>query len=591
MKRSPHITIQAVLFTVMGILTAALLIYLWVTPNIDTWHSRELPGCEQVQNISFREVRDPDSPTGIARQFSFRLDDELSYDTTLIFRFSHQTAYVELDGEPVYSLTTSDRLSMVRTTGSNWAMIPLHREDAGKEIRVVLTPVYQNYQHQTIEFMVGSKLAAYTNQFRISLPEIVLSLLDILAGLALLCAAVYFSFRSSKSPTFYALALLAISLGLWNFTQTDFAPLIMPQKTVFLYYTSLTMLMLCVIPLIKSVKPPKKKRMAQILDAWCVICGVASVAQLALQIFGVWDLREMLKVTHGMIAVSSLILIVRAFVEWRGRARGGETDGGRIGGIWLLGVGALLDMAVYYFTNAQILFFVLLAIFCYVLNEGLHIFVAYVRQKQLLEEKDTQLTLSRITIMMSQIRSHFVFNILNAISGMCKYDPEKADETVVRFSRYLRNNIDIMEDDKPILFSVELVHLEDYVELEQVRFGDRIEFYTDVKTDQFMIPPLILQPVVENAIKHGLTKKQGGGSVILRTWEDGENIKISVEDDGVGFEPSALDKAHSVGLRNIRYRLQHLAHGTLDIQSQPNVGTTVTITIPKKESEPCTSFM
>lgn len=166
---------------------------------------------------------------------------------------------------------------------------------------------------------------------------------------------------------------------------------------------------------------------------------------------------------------------------------------------------------------------------------------------------------------------------------MCKYAPEKADDTIVRFSRYLRNNIDIMEKDGNIPFETDLHQLEDYVALEQVRFGDKIEFFTDVETVDFMIPPLILQPVVENAIKHGISKKQGDGIIILRTRDDKENIVITVEDDGIGFDMTELNKEHSVGIRNIRFRLQHLVNGTLDIKSQVNKGTTVTITIPKEK--------
>lgn len=187
--------------------------------------------------------------------------------------------------------------------------------------------------------------------------------------------------------------------------------------------------------------------------------------------------------------------------------------------------------------------------------------------------------------MMSQIRSHFVFNILNAISGMCKYDPEKADDTVVRFARYLRNNIDIMQEDKNIPFATDLRQLEDYVALEQVRFGDKIEFYTDAETMDFMIPPLILQPVVENAIKHGISKKTGNGTIILRTRRQGETVVITVEDDGIGFDMAELDKEKSIGLKNIRFRLEHLINGTFDISSEVNKGTVVTITIPKQEEE------
>ncbi len=214
----------------------------------------------------------------------------------------------------------------------------------------------------------------------------------------------------------------------------------------------------------------------------------------------------------------------------------------------------------------------------------MQLLIGFTEQKNALEEMEIKLALSRTTTMMSQIRSHFVFNLLNAISGMCKYDPEKADDTVVRFARYLRNNIDIMEEDKNIPFATDLKQLEDYVALEQVRFGDKIEFYTDIETEDFLIPPLILQPVIENAIKHGISKKQGNGTIILKTREQGENIIITIEDDGIGFDRKELEKEKSVGLKNIRFRLEHLVNGTFSIFSKVKEGTVVTITIPKNNT-------
>lgn len=243
-----------------------------------------------------------------------------------------------------------------------------------------------------------------------------------------------------------------------------------------------------------------------------------------------------------------------------------------------------MDLLLYYFAVNPIgMLFTLGAILCYSLLESVRLLISFTEQKNALEEMENQLTLSRTITMMSQIRSRFVFNILNAISGMCKYDPEKEDDTIIRFARYLRNNINIMENDKNIPFTTDLRQLEDYVMLEQVRFGDKIEFYTDIEADQFMIPPLILQPVVENAIKHGVSKKMTDGIIILRTRDTGDAIVITVEDDGVGFDIEELNKEKSVGLRNIRFRLQHLVNGTLDIASEVGSGTIVTITIPKKE--------
>lgn len=188
---------------------------------------------------------------------------------------------------------------------------------------------------------------------------------------------------------------------------------------------------------------------------------------------------------------------------------------------------------------------------------------------------------SRVVLAMSQIRTHFIFNVLNAISGMCKYDPEKADETIVRFARYLRSNIDILQDDEPVPFSKELEHLEDYLALEQVRFEDKIHFDKNIEVQDFKIPPLVLQPLVENAIKHGLMPKPAGGTIVLRTREDKKHIVITVSDDGVGFRREDLEKEGSVGLSNVQFRLQHMVHGSLEIEEEPGKGTCITITIPR----------
>lgn len=203
------------------------------------------------------------------------------------------------------------------------------------------------------------------------------------------------------------------------------------------------------------------------------------------------------------------------------------------------------------------------------------------------EQLQTQLQSNSILLANSQIRTHFIFNLLNAISGMCKYDPEKADQTVVRFARYLRTNIDMIQADELAPFPTTLRYVEDYVALEQVRFGSKLRFVTSIAAEDFLFPPLILQPLVENAIKHGITAQPHGGTVTLETlWQDG-NIIIRVSDDGVGFDPAQDGDPRSVALQNIRFRLKTMVNGKLDIRSAPGCGTTCTITIPEKEVMSC----
>ena len=196
---------------------------------------------------------------------------------------------------------------------------------------------------------------------------------------------------------------------------------------------------------------------------------------------------------------------------------------------------------------------------------------------------------SRITLAMSQIRTHFIFNVLNAISGLCKFDPAQADAAVVSFARYLRSNIDSMTEDRLVSFESELTRTENYVALEKIRFGDKILLRKEIGVSGFCLPPLILQPIVENAIRHGLLKKPDGGVITLRTLRADGFVRIEVEDDGVGFDPANLPQTkpngrRSVALDNVRFRLEHMVCGQIDIKSSPGKGTLVTLSIPEKEA-------
>lgn len=584
MKAMRNLSLHKIEKAVAALVGALLVIVLILSAVTHTAAdmSRAAGDFAAVEGVSFEKIRDDYAPAGIINECRFTLG-EIGHADTLAFFINHHHVEVYLAEECVYSLTADH--GPIRTPGGFWPMIPLCGEDAGKEVRVVLTPLYGDYQDKIPDFLLGSELAIYKAHFYQALPEMALSLCVVLAGLFLLCMAVYHSMRRDTVARLYALSLLAVFTGFWRFTYGRFAYLLFEHHTVLVYYISIISLMLVALTMLNCVELSEGQKGHKTIRICSLIYCVAFAAQLLLQLAGVLDLRQMLKTTHAAIIISAAALCFSGVSAWIRRL----SESGRLFGngySLLLGIGAITDLLLHYFAETSVgMLFTLGAILCYSMLEGIWMLIRYTNQKNALEEMRTQLTLSRTATMMSQIRSHFVFNLLNAISGMCKYDPEKADDTIVRFARYLRSNIDIMEDDRNIPFAADLHQLEDYVVLEQVRFGDKIEFYTDIETDRFMIPPLILQPVMENAIKHGISKKQSNGTIILRTRDAGENIVITVEDDGVGFDMQELSKEKSVGLKNIRFRLRHLVNGTMEIESEIGRGTTVTITIPKKEAE------
>ena len=207
------------------------------------------------------------------------------------------------------------------------------------------------------------------------------------------------------------------------------------------------------------------------------------------------------------------------------------------------------------------------------------------QKSQLEAEKnmvEAELKESRISIMLSQIQPHFIYNTLGTIERMCLKDPQKAFELVRNFSLYLRGNFSELDSVTPIRFEQELKHVEYYINIEKVRFPDmNIEY--DVEATEFVLPALSVQPLVENAIKHGLMRLETGGTVKIHSYETSTHFCVEITDSGVGFDVDAtIDEKKHIGLRNIRGRLKAMVNGALILESEPGVGTKAVIMIPKE---------
>lgn len=160
-------------------------------------------------------------------------------------------------------------------------------------------------------------------------------------------------------------------------------------------------------------------------------------------------------------------------------------------------------------------------------------------QGRRMAEQDAALTQSRISIMLSQIQPHFLYNSLNTIRYLCKADPDRAQKAVDDFATYLRGNLDSLKRTAPVSLDTELEYIRIYLSLEKMRFDDELQIVYDLQATGFLLPALTVQPLVENAVKYGVSKKEGGGTVSIATRETPDCFTISVSDDGVGYDPSA----------------------------------------------------
>ncbi|MGS5018160.1 ATP-binding protein [Paenibacillus sp. JJ1683] len=196
---------------------------------------------------------------------------------------------------------------------------------------------------------------------------------------------------------------------------------------------------------------------------------------------------------------------------------------------------------------------------------------------------------SEMAFLQAQIKPHFLYNALNVIVSTVAVDPDKAAELLMELSQYLRGSFDFQNRENTVPLCKELELVESYVALEKARFEERLQVTIEVgRNIRSLIPPLSIQPIVENAIRHGVMQRATGGTVRVIVQEAGADLVVSVTDDGVGIPPERLrhllSEEHvssSVGLRNIHRRLIHMYGEGLQIESNPMQGTTVSFRVPE----------
>ena len=196
-----------------------------------------------------------------------------------------------------------------------------------------------------------------------------------------------------------------------------------------------------------------------------------------------------------------------------------------------------------------------------------------------IQEDAKKLKDADVMLMVSQIQPHFIYNTLSSISTLISLDPEKAQQALDEFTDYLRVNLSAISATKLVSFEDELKHIKTYVDLEKMRFNDRVHVIYDTQVIDFPVPPLSVQPLVENAIKHGILKKIEGGTVTLKTYENDEAYVVEINDDGVGFNMDDVDFKENkhIGLNNVKYRIETMCKGDVKFESEVNKGTKVVV--------------
>lgn len=207
------------------------------------------------------------------------------------------------------------------------------------------------------------------------------------------------------------------------------------------------------------------------------------------------------------------------------------------------------------------------------------LFGEQIQIREQLAKRDEQLMRQKVKLLQRQVSPHFIYNSLTAIQAL-PGNPEETKKAIGDFAKYLRESLSTIDRDTLIPFKKELENVQIYFRLEKIRFGKSLQVEYDIQETEFNLPAMCVQILAENAVKHGVSVRREGGTVRITTKREGDDVIISVEDNGVGFDANKqMDPTH-IGIDNARDRVETMVGGKLLISSTIGQGTVATIRFP-----------
>lgn len=431
----------------------------------------------------------------------------------------------------------------------------------------------------------GHGFELYQTLLREKLPSMLFGFIVFIAGVIAFAACVLAKFL--KTPGMnrgMALACVTVSGGIWILIDGGYpyASLLFQNHLLFNAIDILQVFTISVVLILFTYSclesKPARKTALVVVDISLLLLTLA----VSMQIAGLYDLYEIqnwaIAAGFCIALISILLLAYEAFI-----LRNRQT-------LWILlswlplFLSAFAEALNYYVRFMPVRKSVQYGFALSVILQFIQLVRTIHIRSQRSAKLEYELLQSRIAVMLSQIQPHFLFNTLNDIRFLYRESPAQAEEALVCFTRYLRSNMDSLTQTNLIPFGQELSHVQNYINIEKIRFGDRLKVDFAIGCTQFFIPVLTVQPLVENAIRHGVTKKREGGTVTIRTFEDAFGFVIEVCDDGVGFDPAlpGCDGQTHTGILNVRTRLENMCGGSLEITSRAGEGTTSIVRIPKE---------
>ncbi len=392
--------------------------------------------------------------------------------------------------------------------------------------------------------------------------------------------SIYYFILKSKSAMIIGYPIFFLASSIWCLTQVDFMVYLLQDDMIFYVLQQYTIFLIPISIAITSLsfnRTGKNKILSGILIlTFMMISLIAFILELG-------DVKVIL-LTNYITLITTILYFLLSIIMMKNVDDSYKNKHTTvfIGSLIIIVFGLTFDLLCLIIPSINNLFgmyytICLLFIYIFSINTIIKEYIIREKNRVHLSEENNRLSSS---ILLSQIKPHFLYNALNSISYLCKKDPQEADLAVIRFSRYLRQNMKCIESSELVDFDAEMEHIKNYIYLENIRFP-QMEIVYELKFVHFKVPPLCIQPIVENAVKHGASKRSEGGHILIKSFATAQYINIEISDNGPGFDGKLNEQG--TGLSNISRRLKMLINADIEFGSVVGRGTIVVVRIPRKE--------
>ena len=510
---------------------------------------------------------------GLRVSYSFTVPDgaKVRHGAKMCIFLEHTIAEVRLDGELLYSSAETEEAHVGHTPGRFWLSVPMRSDYSGQTVTVTLTPVYAGVAPAEPPYLFIERESLMT---LILLPEdltaLLIGIVTLIVGLFLTLFSVLLRLDRSLRRRLFLLGVLAAATALRVLTALPTVLLALDTRGMEkgLWYLSATAALVTPVLILRYLAAHRPERFFGRLAA--LLCAGAGIVLVLLQLLNVVDLWYVLPwYAFFGIALELAAVFALGFTRWD-----------LVWGL-LFPAAGLTDVILIQAQGSErhaIVGLVWVALHLVLRSSGF-ISEAIAREKAL-RQKEEELHKAKVDTLLQQIRPHFIYNTLSSIYVLCKNNSPRTLPVIEDFMTYLHANFTAIDTEDPIPFQDELQRTSAYLSVETMRYGELLSVEYDTPHTVFRLPPFTLQPIVENAVKHGMKREKASLRIVLRTRRAEDSSLILVEDNGPGFDPAAEAEGSGIGLQNVRERLEMTVGGTLEIAPRPGGGAVVTIRIP-----------